>query len=233
MNQDKHKGKFPGFPPEPTANFWRYPKCLNGWWHMLSGTEQKVLDYIVRHTWGYNKTADKISISEFKNGIQNKKTGIWVDRGIGIKKDQAIINAIKRLSEVGFIEVIKKTGKTTEIKLLTNGNTTLDQKSGVATDRKSDTINDFTIDNKQYNFFNKKKKPYFQGNPMRFVNSKQKWYVIKNGEWLIQNKNYSANSMQPIENFLVMEFNHTLRPIIQTERKRIGITTQNQKHPDC
>lgn len=30
----------------------------------------------------------------------------------------------------------------------------------------------------------KKLKPYFRGNPMRWVKNKKKWYVIENGEWL-------------------------------------------------
>ena len=141
---------FAGFPAEPRKNYWEYPKALNGYWHQLSGTEQKVLDYILRHTWGYKKTADKISLSQFKKGIKNKKTGEWVDRGIGISKNESILNATERLEKLGFIGVVKKLGKTTEYKLrlLTKGDNPTNQRGEVATNQRGDTITDVTITNK-------------------------------------------------------------------------------------
>jgi len=82
MTKDSsYNQKFPGFPSEPTTNFWSYPKALNGYWHILNGSEQKVLDYILRHTWGYNKTSDRISLSQFKYGITTKN-GKKIDAGI-------------------------------------------------------------------------------------------------------------------------------------------------------
>lgn len=115
-----HKGKFPGFPPEPVTNFWPYPKALNGWWHMLSAYEQKVLDYILRHTWGYNKVSDSISHSQFIRGI-TKRDGTIVDRGTGIKDSRTLSKATKRLSELGFIEIDRTLGKENKytLKMLT------------------------------------------------------------------------------------------------------------------
>jgi len=103
---------FPGFPDKPSNNYWRYPRIVDGWWHTLIGSEQKVLDYILRHTWGYDKDQDAISISQFREGIYSKKGRNWIDRGVGLKND-AIINAIKGLIEKRFIIAEKKSGKTT------------------------------------------------------------------------------------------------------------------------
>lgn len=100
-----HTGIFPGFPPEPVTNYWPYPKALNGWWHMLSGNEQKCLDYILRHTWGYKKDADAISHFQFIHGIK-KRDGTIVDMGTGIKDEKTVRRSLKRLSDKGFIEII-------------------------------------------------------------------------------------------------------------------------------
>lgn len=31
---EKEQLKFPGFPQEPTENYWQYPKIMNGFWHL-------------------------------------------------------------------------------------------------------------------------------------------------------------------------------------------------------
>jgi len=142
--------KFPGFPEKPEENYWQYPRICNGWWHLLSGSEQKVLDYILRHTWGYKKTSDRISISQFQNGIINKKTGEQVDRGIGIKQKRTILDAIKRLETMGFIKTFQKTGKTKEFQLVTEIHTTSNQNTQVASNQKTHTITDVTIEDIQY-----------------------------------------------------------------------------------
>lgn len=110
--------EFPGFPKEPTNNYWRYPRACNGWWHKLTGSEQKVLDYILRHTWGYDKDQDAISLTQFKEGIYSKKEHKWIDRGIGLDI-VTIREAIKGLIKKKFVIVVKKLGKTTVFKLKT------------------------------------------------------------------------------------------------------------------
>ena len=99
--------KFPGFPKDPTANYWRYPKALNGWWHLLTGSEQKVLDYILRHTWGFQKTSDKIAYNQFIKGVKN------CDKGCGIKSSATLSKALSGLERKGFITIKggQKTGK--------------------------------------------------------------------------------------------------------------------------
>lgn len=108
----KESEEFEGFPAKPATNYWPYPKALNGHWHRMNGSEQKVLDYILRHTWGYNKDRDAISLSQFKKGIRSRKTKKYIDRGTGLEND-AIINAIKKLIKKKFIIAEKRKGKTT------------------------------------------------------------------------------------------------------------------------
>lgn len=110
--------EFPGFPAEPTNNYWRYPRIVNGWWHQLTGSEQKVLDYILRHTWGYDKDSDAISISQFQKGIYSKKIHKWIDKGTGLDR-KTILKAIKELIKKKFVFTDKRTGKTTVFKLRT------------------------------------------------------------------------------------------------------------------
>jgi len=101
---------FPGFPPEPVTNYWPYPKALNGWWHILTPAEQKVLDYILRHTWGFKKTADGISLSQFINGI-TKRDGTVIDRGTGLKDEKTIRKALKGLETKCFIIIVPQVGR--------------------------------------------------------------------------------------------------------------------------
>lgn len=117
MRSTKDKNKsFPGFPSEPATNYWPYPKTLNGWWHILTGSEQKSLDYILRHTWGYSKTTDIISYSQFLGGII-KRDGTIIDKGCGIKSSATLRKALRGLEEMGFIECTRFNGKAVWYKL--------------------------------------------------------------------------------------------------------------------
>lgn len=139
--------KFPGFPPEPYTNYWPYPRALNGWWYSLSGSEQKILDFILRHTWGFRKTADKISLSQFENGVRN------LDKGVGISRP-TIIKGIKGLIRKGFIrKIVRKTedrvNKYNEYEVVKNFNHP--SKDSLLKDSKKSlhTINDSSIKDKQ------------------------------------------------------------------------------------
>lgn len=94
-------GIFPGFPREPKTNYFPFPKVVNGYVHLLTGSEFKVLWYILRHTWGYKKTSDTISYEQFMEGIRG------TDAGTGLRKE-AISKAIKGLEKKGFIEVTRR-----------------------------------------------------------------------------------------------------------------------------
>lgn len=159
--------KFPGFPPDPSTNFWSYPKDLNGYWHQLSGSEQKVLDYILRHTWGFDKTSDEISLTQLEKGIKN------FDKGTGLSRP-TIITAIKGLVEKGF--VAKRAGKKANCYELVKNFNYPSKKTLLLDGKKSlPTIENNTIKNKQYASI--KKKPHFWGKPM-WKDKNGKWWVI-------------------------------------------------------
>jgi hypothetical protein len=92
--------KFPGFPSE--GQYWQFPTIINGFIHHLNGNEFKVLWYILRHTYGYQKEQDDISVPQIMNGVK-KKDGTILDRGTGIKWRQTVIHAIKKLVQMNFI----------------------------------------------------------------------------------------------------------------------------------
>ena len=103
--------KFPGFPPGMRKNFWMYPRVMDAWWYELSGSEQKVLDFILRRTWGWEKSSDHISLSQFEKG------GGKLGNGTGLSQRQ-VITAIRELERKGYISIKKQTGKTNEYSLV-------------------------------------------------------------------------------------------------------------------
>jgi len=175
MKKENSDQKFSGFPPEPSMNFWSYPKDMDGYWHQLSGSEQKVLDYILRHTWGFNKTSDEISFSQLEKGIKN------FDKGTGLSRP-TIIKAIKGLIIKNFI--FKKTGKkANHYELVKNFDYPRKVPLLFASKRNLQTIDNNTIDKKQYS--PKKKKPYYGGQEMRKDKNGKQWVIPKDGgSWL-------------------------------------------------
>lgn len=100
--------KFPGFPPE--GQYWQFPTIINGFVNILSGSEFKILWYVLRHTYGYQKDHDAISVSQLMNGIK-KRDGTVVDAGTGIKNRKTIMIAIKNLIGLDFVAVKKERGR--------------------------------------------------------------------------------------------------------------------------
>ncbi|MBN1429062.1 MAG: replication protein, partial [Anaerolineae bacterium] len=73
------------------------------WLPQLSGSELKVLLYIVRRTMGFKKDADTISISQICSGIRTRD-GRVLDQGTGLSRN-TVIQAIKGLTEKGLVRV--------------------------------------------------------------------------------------------------------------------------------
>ena len=71
--------------------------------HHLTGVELKVIMYIVIRTLGYGKTTDRISLSQFSNGI-TRWDGVDLDKGTGCATS-AIKNAIASLEAKGLITI--------------------------------------------------------------------------------------------------------------------------------
>ena len=73
----------------------------------LNEAELKVLLYLVRKTFGYNKVmGDAIALSQFMNGTK-RKDGTIQDRGTGLSKT-SILQALGTLEKIGFVEITKK-----------------------------------------------------------------------------------------------------------------------------
>src|SRR6266446_5289612 len=73
----------------------------------LSEAELKVLMYIIRRTYGFKKTTDAISLSQFKDGIIRKEDKKHLDWGCGIKNRTALLHALASLEKMGCIESVK------------------------------------------------------------------------------------------------------------------------------
>lgn len=118
-NQEQTKPKFRGFVP-PKKNFFLMPNELidiNAEIDNLA--ELKVVQYVLRHTWGYQEEAYEkpgarynkfkhITIDEFMHGRAYKRRGpngevIRMDKGTGLS-EMAVRNGIKRAVEDGYIE---------------------------------------------------------------------------------------------------------------------------------
>jgi hypothetical protein len=107
--------KFQGFPDTWKKNFWMYPRAMDKYWRDLNGSEQKVLDFILRQTWGWEKQSDSISLSQFEKGIGEN------NKGIGLSK-KAVIRAVQGLEEKGFVTVERTDYGTNRYSLVTEEN---------------------------------------------------------------------------------------------------------------
>lgn len=83
-------------------HFFVYPVMLQEYWHRLSGSEQKCLDFILRQTIGWQKHSDYISLDQFCSGIGGTK-----NHGTGLSKSQ-VRRAIESLELKKFIFVERR-----------------------------------------------------------------------------------------------------------------------------
>jgi hypothetical protein len=82
------------------------------WLSELSGSELKVLLYIVRRTFGFKKDADRISLTQICEGIVTRE-GKVLDRGTGLSRTSAS-RAVKTLESLGLIVVSRSQGTSGE-----------------------------------------------------------------------------------------------------------------------
>jgi hypothetical protein len=73
------------------------------WLSELTGSQLKVLLYIVRRTFGFKKDADRISLTQICEGIVTRE-GKVLDRGTGLSRTSAS-RAVKTLESLGLIVV--------------------------------------------------------------------------------------------------------------------------------
>src|SRR2546421_7456073 len=94
---------FQGF-SKPEANFFRLP---NEWTditaNITSLAEMKLVEYVLKHTWGYSEfdMVKKITTDEFMNG-RKKKDGTRIDIGTGLSKP-SVIAGLKSAVEHGLL----------------------------------------------------------------------------------------------------------------------------------
>src|SRR5437588_10886257 len=94
---------FVGF-NKPETNFFRLP---NEWTditaRVTSLAEMKLIEYVLKHTWGYSEfdMVKKITTDEFMSG-RKKKDGTRVDSGTGLSKP-SVIAGLKSAVEHGLL----------------------------------------------------------------------------------------------------------------------------------
>lgn len=96
--------KFEGF-EIPTKNFFHMP---NNWTDITSEidnlAELKVVEYVMRHTWGYKEygISKTISVDEFMKG-RRRQDGTRIDKGTGLKSDRSVKDGLKLAIQHGYI----------------------------------------------------------------------------------------------------------------------------------
>ena len=96
---------FEGF-SKPEANFFRLP---NEWTDitakLTSLAEMKVVEYVLRHTWGYSEydIVKKITTDEFMHGRKGKD-GNRIDSGTGLS-NKSVVEGLSKAVAHGLLEV--------------------------------------------------------------------------------------------------------------------------------
>lgn len=74
---------------------------VDAYLHLLTGEEWKVMTYAIRRILGFHKRSDRISLSQFAKGIQDKN-GRYLDHGCGVNVD-TVRSVLARLCDYGFL----------------------------------------------------------------------------------------------------------------------------------
>jgi hypothetical protein len=99
------KPNFQGF-SKPEANFFRLP---NEWTDITASitslAEMKVVEYVLRHTWGYSEydLVKKITTDEFMHG-RKRIDGTRIDKGTGLS-NKSVVEGLSKAVEHGLLEV--------------------------------------------------------------------------------------------------------------------------------
>jgi hypothetical protein len=115
-SDNDHDERFSGF-RRPEQNWFRMP---SNWTDITAGitslAELKVVEYVLKHTWGYQEydITKRITIDEFMHG-RRRKDGTRLDLGTGLTK-ASVIAGIKNAIEHGFLRVEVNDGDKARIK---------------------------------------------------------------------------------------------------------------------
>lgn len=101
--------KYKGF-REPEQNWFKLP---NDWTDITarikSLSELKVVEYVLRHTWGFGDAKKRITIDEFENG-RKRRDGSRFDKGTGLSRT-SIKSGINEAVKHGLLDREKETGR--------------------------------------------------------------------------------------------------------------------------
>ena len=113
--------EFPGYGHcKAPGQFFMYPIQVTHYWWALTGAEQKVLDYIIRKTFGWQKQGDKIAICQIVGD------GVYESSGTGLSRT-AVKTALKSLEKKKFITIKRNYRQPSYIELpLAEGEENLD-----------------------------------------------------------------------------------------------------------
>jgi phage replication O-like protein O len=96
--------EFPGFCHYTAIDqFFMYPEELVLWWWALSGSEQKILDFILRKTFGWQQQGDRIAHSQ-------------IVEATGLSRTQ-VKESLKSLERKKFIKIQRRYRKPSYIEL--------------------------------------------------------------------------------------------------------------------
>lgn len=193
MKKKKKLEQFTGFPETlEKGDFWRYPRIMDKYWQNLNGSEQKVLDFILRQTYGFGKLSDYISLNQIEKGVGK------INNGTGLTRP-TIVQALINLKSKNFIRIIKDK-KTNKYELVKNLNRYSKDSLPFASKKSLPTINSITKNNntKNKDYLSGKRwneKPFYDNQEMRVKNGM--WYVIpeEGGSWL----EFAGNPEEDIE----------------------------------
>ena len=105
MQDEDNFSDFDGW-DAPESNYYKVPHCwVDFVSRMTSMAEIKVVNYILRHTWGFHECgiAKRISLDEFMHG-RRRRDGSRMDAGTGLAKT-SVLRGIEAALEHGFIVV--------------------------------------------------------------------------------------------------------------------------------
>jgi len=159
----------------------------------LSNYEFRYIWVLLRKTYGWNKLSDYISPSQFVKETGIKKYHIWrtekrlIWRKIVTKRGNKLsLNTnYGEWKELPKGAIVTKEGIriTNSGKKVTNGGGHKEYLPNNTKQRKDDLLS-FKELAEAYKRGDRSKKPFFRGNPMRWLKYQNRWEVFENGQWL-------------------------------------------------
>lgn len=104
-NEEESPPVFEGF-VQPKKNYFPMP---NAWIDICAGidnlAELKVVQYVLRHTWGYQEygIAKAITVDEFMHGRKHQDGKTRMDNGTGLKSDRSVKDGLKAAIKHGYL----------------------------------------------------------------------------------------------------------------------------------